>query len=283
MIDIIIDTLLDILKLIPFLFGAFFIIEFIEHKLQSQTKNIVSKSGKFGPFLGSILGLIPQCGFGVVATNLYVTRIISLGTLVAIYLATSDEMLPILLSHQVSFKIILVILSIKFFVGLFFGYLIDLFFRKKENKEVIYDICNHEHCGCDHEHSLIKSSLIHTGKTLVFLTFIIFILNFIFDMFGKEWLAKLFLKDTFLAPFISSLIGLIPNCGASIMITELYLNGAMSFGSMISGLLTGSGVAILVLFKSNKNLKDNLLILSLVFGIGVFVGLLIDIVGIFYY
>ena len=102
-------------------------------------------------------------------------------------------------------------------------------------------------------------------------------------MFGKEWLAKLFLKDTFLAPFISSLIGLIPNCGASIMITELYLNGAMSFGSMISGLLTGSGVAILVLFKSNKNLKDNLLILSLVFGIGVFVGLLIDIVGIFYY
>lgn len=282
MLDIIIDTLLDGLKLIPFLFIAFLIIETIEHKLTSKTKDIISKSGNFGPLLGSALGLIPQCGFSVVATNLYITRIISLGTLISIYLSTSDEMLPILLSEQAPLKTILFILAIKFIVGLISGYIIDFILRKKTKKDSInYDICHDEHCGCNHGHNILKSSIIHTLKTILFLVIVIFILNIIFEYFGEHYLKTLFLKGSFIAPFISSLIGLIPNCGASIMITELYLKGALSFGATISGLLTGSGVAILVLFKSNKNIKENLFILSIIYSIGVLSGLLIELITLF--
>lgn len=281
MVDIIIDTLLDSLKLVPFLFVAFLIIEILEHKFQDKTKAIVSKSGKLGPVLGSALGLAPQCGFGVVATNLYVTRIISLGTLIAIYLSTSDEMIPILLSEQAPFQLIVSILAIKFVVGLLAGYIVDFLFRKNKKEDVIYDICNSEHCGCDHGHSLIKSSIIHTLKTIAFLGVIIFVLNVVFEYLGEHYLSKLFLKNTLFAPFITSLIGLIPNCGSSIMITELYLNGALSFGAMCAGLLTGSGVAILVLFKSNKDIKENIKILSLVYFIGVVVGVIIEIIEMF--
>lgn len=282
MLDIILDTLIDSLKLLPFLFIAFLIIETIEHKLTNKTKKVISKSGKLGPLLGSSLGLIPQCGFSVVATNLYITRIISLGTLISVYLSTSDEMLPILLSEHAPIKTIISILVIKFIVGLIFGYIIDLLLRKSKRKEKInYDICQDEHCGCNHEHSIIKSSIIHTLKTFIFLLIVTFILNIIFEYFGEHYLSKIFLKGSFVAPFISSLIGLIPNCGSSIMITELYLKGALSFGAMISGLLTGSGVAILVLFKSNKDVKENIKVLSIIYFIGVFIGIVIELITLF--
>lgn len=276
MLDIILDTLLDGLKLAPFLFIAFFIIETIEHKVSSNAKNIVGKSGKFGPLVGSLLGLIPQCGFGVIATNLYVTRIVSMGTLIAIYLSTSDEMLPIMLTNNVDIKVILFVLVVKFIVGMIFGYIIDLVFRKKKN--VRYDICDEEHCGCNHEHSLFKSSLIHTLKTLGFILVITFLINVAFEYLGEHYLRKLFMSDSIFAPFITSLVGLIPSCGASIMITELYFNNAINIGAMISGLLTGSGVSMLVLFRSNKDIKENFTILGLVYFIGVVCGLVIQLV-----
>lgn len=281
MLDIILDTLLDSLKLIPFLFIAFLIIETIEHKLSKNTQKIIAKSGKLGPLIGSGLGIIPQCGFSVVATNLYITRIISLGTLISIYLSTSDEMLPILLSKQAPIKTIISILAIKFIIGLIAGYLIDLFLRNNKKANESYSICEDEHCGCEHEHSLIKASIIHTLKTLLFLSLTSFVINILFYYVGSPYLNKIFLKDTLIAPFISSLIGLIPNCGASVMITELYLNGALSFASLISGLLTGSGVALLVLFKSNKNIKENITIISLIYMIGAISGLLIELINIF--
>ena len=134
-------TVLDTINLIPFLFIAFLIIEYVEHKLSNKSKKIISKSGKFGPILGSLLGLIPQCGFSVIATNLYVTKIISLGTLIAIYLSTSDEMLPILISQKAPFKIIISILCIKFIVGLIFGFIIDFIYRKNKKEKIKYDIC----------------------------------------------------------------------------------------------------------------------------------------------
>ncbi len=276
MVDIIQDTLIDSLKLIPFLFIAFLIIELIEHKLKDKTKEIVSQSGKLGPLIGGILGLLPQCGFSVIATNLYITRIISLGTLIAIYLVTSDEMLPILMANQVPLKLIGTILLIKFLIGMIVGYIIDLIFRKKNKKKVNYEICDEDHCGCHHSHNIIKSSIIHTLKTIIFLTLFMFIINVLFEYLGHHYLVNLFLKDSLLAPFITSLIGLIPNCGASIMITELYLKEALGFGSMIGGLLTGSGVALLVLFKSNKNFKENLSILGIVYSVGVITGIVIE-------
>lgn len=272
-------SFIDSIKLLPFLFIAFFIIELIEHKLSDKSKDVISKSGKFGPILGSLLGLIPQCGFSVIATNLYITRILSLGTLISIYLSTSDEMLVILLSRNTSIKTILPLLLVKFFVGIISGFIIDFILRNKNKKQVTYSICEDEHCGCEEEENLFKSSLIHTIKTLIFIFIVTFIITIIFELFGEEYLSKILLKDTLLSPFITSLIGLIPNCASSVILTELYLSGAINFASIISGLLTGSGVAILVLFKTNKNLKENLNILGLVYIIGVLTGILITIIS----
>ena len=275
-IDIILDTLLDGLKLLPFLFVTFIIIELIEHKLSDKNRDLISKSGKYGPVIGSMLGLIPQCGFSVMATNLYITRIVSLGTLISIYLSTSDEMLPILLSQNVDFALIIKILSIKFFVGMTTGIIIDFILRKTRKQKIKYELCNEEHCHC--EKGIILSSLIHTIKTLMFIILISFVINILFEFFGSEYLSTIFLKDTVFAPFITSLIGLIPNCGASVAITQLYLESAISFGSLISGLLTVSGVAVLVLFKSNKNIKENLNILFVIYGVGVLTGIIIQLI-----
>ena len=271
-------SFLDSIKLLPFLFIAFFIIELIEHKLSDKSKKIISKSGKYGPILGSLLGLIPQCGFSVVATNLYITRILSLGTLISIYLSTSDEMLVILLSRNASISTILPLLGTKFIVGLIYGFIIDFLLRNKKKEKQTYSICEDEHCGCEEEENLLKSSLIHTIKTFIFIFIATFIITLVFELFGEECLSKILLKDTLISPFITSLIGLIPNCASSVILTELYLSNSINFASIISGLLTGSGVAILVLFKSNKNIKENLTILSLVYGIGVITGIIITLI-----
>lgn len=269
-------SLEDVITLLPFLFVAFLIIELIEHKFSKKTKKIIAKSGNMGPLLGGILGLFPQCGFSVMATNLYVTRIISLGTLIAIYLSTSDEMLPILLSNNVEFSVILKLLGIKLIVGLFFGFLIDLFLRKRKKDKVDYHICDEEDCHCDK--GIFLSSIKHTLNTLLFIFIATFILNILIETLGEENISKIFLKNSIFGPFISSLVGLIPNCASSVIITELYLSNAISLGTAMAGLLTGSGVAILVLFKSNKNLKENLTIASLVYGIGVISGIIIEII-----
>ena len=274
--EIVLDTLLDALKLLPFLFIAFLIMEYIEHKFNKKSKNKISKAGKFGPIIGSLLGAIPQCGFSVMATNLYATRIITVGTLISIYLSTSDEMLQILISEGAKASVIFKILIIKIIIGMICGFVIDFILRKKHNEKdyEIKDFCTEQHCDCNH--GIIKSSLKHTLNIILFIALITFLLNVGIYYLGEENIGKLFLKDSIFSPFISSLIGLIPNCGASVIITELYLSGVISFASCISGLLTGSGVALLVLFKVNKNKKDNVKILLTLYLIGAISGFLIE-------
>lgn len=276
--DIIIDTLVDALKILPFLFITFLLLELLEHKLNNKTKNVISKSGKVGPIIGSLLGVIPQCGFSVVATNLYITRVISLGTLFSIYLSTSDEMLPVMLSQNVSFKTILVVLLIKVIAGMLFGFIIDLVIRKNNKTKYDYHICEEEHCHCDH--GIVKSSLKHTFNIIIFIIGVSFILNVIFLYCGNDLISKIFMKDTLFGPFLGSLVGLIPNCGASVIFTEMFLKGAINLGTCMAGLLTGSGVALLVLFKSNKNIKENLCICLTLYLIGVLVGIFIEFIGI---
>lgn len=280
MIDIIIDTIIDVLKLIPFLFIAFLLIEVLEHKLTNKNKNIITKSKKFGPVIGAFLGIIPQCGFSVMGTNLYITRIISLGTLFSIYLSTSDEMLPILISEKADIKIILQIILIKILFGMFYGVLIDLILRKRKKKQdkTNYEICDKEHCHC--EKGILLSSIKHTLNIVVFLFITTFIINIVFHYVGEDYLSKVLLKGTILGPFITSLIGLIPNCGASIILTELYLNNAISLSSLIAGLLTGSGTALIVLFKENKNMKENIFIICLLYTLGVISGLILELLNI---
>lgn len=278
MLDIILDTVKDSVKILPFLFITFLIMEFFEHKLSNKSKEKLEKSGKFGPLLGGVFGAFPQCGFSVAATNLYVARIITLGTLIAVYLSTSDEMLPILLSKGASFTLILKFVFIKILIGIIFGFIIDLIFKKKLEADHIHEICDDDHCDCDH--GIIKSSIKHTLNIFIFLLIISFLLNFVMAYYGEDKLRNLLLDNNIFSPFISSLIGLIPNCGASVIITELYLSNVISFGSALSGLLTGSGVAILVLFRVNHNIKENLKILSLIYFIGVFCGIIINLLGI---
>ena len=276
--EILLDTLLDAIKIIPFLFVTFLLMEYIEHGFTKKGKEKIKKAGNLGPFFGGLLGAVPQCGFSVMATNLYATRIVTLGTLISIYLSTSDEMLPILISQKCSFSIIIKILLIKVLIGMLAGFIIDFIIRKK-TKSSNYEIkkfCDEEHCDC--EHGIIKSSIKHTFNILIFIIVITLLLNLGFYYFGNDSIEKLFLKDSFFSPFISSLIGLIPNCGASVILTELYLNNVISFASVIAGLLTGSGVALLVLFKINKNVKENVKILLTVYFIGALSGVMIEII-----
>ena len=279
MLHIIIDTLLDGLKILPFLFIAFLLIELIEHKLNNKTKTLIKKSGKFSSVIGSLLGLFPQCGFSIMATNFYITRVISIGTLFSVYLSTSDEMLIIMLSEGISFKTIFSILLIKFISGIVFGFIIDSFIRRKDIKiEYDYKLCEEEHCDCNR--GIFKSSLKHTLSTLFFVIFISFVINVLFEYVGSDIIKKIFMRDNLFGPFIGSLIGLIPNCGASIALTELFLNNAINLGTCIAGLLTGSGVAIIILFKSNKNIRENVFIISTLYLIGVLVGVFVELMGI---
>ena len=277
MLDVIVESLLDGIKLIPFLFIAFLILELLEHKLSGKNKKIIEKSGKFGPIIGSMLGAFPQCGFSVAATNFYATRIITLGTLISIYLSTSDEMLPLLISEGVDIKLIIKVLGIKILIGMISGFIIDLIFRKKE-KNHIHDFCEEEHCNC--KNGVLISTIKHTLNITLFIIIISFILNTIIYYVGEDTLGNLIFRKKVLGPILSSLIGLIPNCASSVVITQLYLGNVISFGAMMSGLLTGSGVAILVLFKVNKNLKENLKILGLVYIIGVISGIIIELINI---
>lgn len=251
--EILLEAVFDSLKLIPFLFIAFILMELIEHKLNNKKK--LKKINKFGPLAGAILGLIPQCGFSVIASTMYAARVITLGTLFSIYLSTSDEMLPILIANQVDISIIIKILFTKFILGLFFGILVDIIYRSKLNNN-INDICDNDNCHC--RDGIVKSSIIHTIKISVFILIINLLLNLIID---KEELTIFINNNKILSPILASIIGLIPNCASSVLVTELYLEQIIPFGSCISGLLSGSGMGLLVLFKQNKNFKENIIIL----------------------
>ncbi len=294
MLEIIEETLIDAVKLLPFLFITYLIMEYIEHKMGHKTKSAIKKSGKWGPIIGSILGVFPQCGFSVSATNLYAGRVITLGTLIAVYLSTSDEMLPIFISEAVSPVIILKILGIKLIIGMIAGVIIDLFVHliiKNKNKKIVQQneedseeneighMCEEEHCHCN-ESGILKSAIHHTLSILVFIVLITFIINTVVHFVGEETIAGWILNKPVIGPVIASLIGLIPNCAASVIITNMYLENVISLGSMISGLLTGAGVGLAVLFKTNDKIKENIGIIILLYAIGVISGIMIDLIGI---
>jgi hypothetical protein len=282
MLDVILDTLIDSIKLLPFLFITYLLMEYIEHKMKHKSKETIQKSGKWGPFFGSLLGIFPQCGFSVSATNLYAGRVITLGTLIAVYLSTSDEMLPIFISEAVSPIIILKILAIKLGIGMIAGFIIDLVINvltKNKIKENIEQVCEEEHCHCN-ENGILKSSIHHTLNIFVYIIIISFIINTIVHFIGEEAIANLLLNKPIIGPLVSALIGLIPNCAASVIITNMYLQKVISFGSMMAGLLTGAGIGLAVLFKTNNEIKENIKIVVLLYSIGVIVGIVIDTLGI---
>lgn len=277
MLDALLDAVLDTLKLLPFLFITYLLMEYIEHKTGEKTKKAIKKSGKFGPIIGALFGAIPQCGFSVSATNLYAGKVITVGTLVAIYLSTSDEMLPILISSGTNISLIINILFVKIFIGIIAGIIIDLIYRNsKTYQEDIHNLCEHDHCHC--EEGILKSSIQHTLQIFIFILIASIILNITLALIGENNLANIISQNIILSPVIASLIGLIPNCASSVILTELFTGGIIRIGTLIGGLLVNSGLGIMVLFKVNNNLKENIKIVSWLYLIGVISGIIIEII-----
>ncbi len=275
--DVIKDTLIDSLKMLPFLFVAYLLIELLEHKASDRLQHTLSKSGNYGIIAGALLGCIPQCGFSVAAANFYSGRVITLGTLIAVFITTSDEAIPVLLSSPGNARVILQLILIKIAVALIAGFAIDLILRARHGKETEPEIHDHnvlcEHCGCE-DGGILKSTVKHSLSVFLFILVVSLVLNALMAWMGEELLSKVLLTDSIFQPLLAGLIGLIPNCASSVMLVQLYLAGSLSFGSVVAGLCTGAGIGLAVLFRTHKGLRKNLGILLLLYLIGSAAGML---------
>lgn len=271
--DILLDTVIDSLKLFPFLFVTYLLLEYMEHKTSEKTALFISKAGAGGPLIGAMCGALPQCGFSVVASNFYAARIISLGTLIAVYLSTSDEMLPIMISNAVSPWLIGAILTYKAVCGIIFGYIANFIWHKyyaKPNID-IEQLCKNENCHC--ETSIVKSALYHSLRITLFIFVITLLLNAAITNMNVSKLAT-HLQLPLFGELLSGLVGFIPNCSASVILTQLYLENYINIGTLMSGSLVSSGVGILVLFRVNRHFRENILIMVFLYVCGIIGGLL---------
>ncbi len=324
---VLVHTLEHSISIVPFLFLTYLAMEYIEHKAEDKVQHMIKKAGSFGPVIGAVLGAVPQCGFSTAASNFYAGRVITLGTLMAIYLSTSDEMLPILLSNQVGAAVIFKLLAIKVVIGMLAGLLIDAVMRgrRKEhhdehehhdhshayhdhshehghdhkhhdhshehnhnhehhdhdhrhNNTPIHELCEQENCHC--ERGVLVSAVIHTVKIFLYILVITLLLNLIIELVGEETLSGLLLNRPVVGPLVAGVVGLIPNCASSVVITQLFLSGTLGLGSMMAGLLVNAGVGVLVLFRVNRHRRENLQIVALLYAIGVVAGMVLDLLPI---
>lgn len=277
MVDVILDTLLDTARLLPFLFLTYLLMEFLEHHSGDRLGQWLGRSGRIGPLIGGALGIVPQCGFSAAAAGLYAGRVVTVGTLLSVWLATSDEMLPILLSRGVSVGFLLRFLGVKLLCGVVAGFAVDgvcRLLRRSDEGPHIEDICEREHCHCDDHFAL--SALRHTIKITLFLLVVSFALNTLIHFVGEARLAALVSDRKILGNLLAAVVGLIPNCASSVVLTELYLSEVIGVGSLLSGLLVNAGVGILVLFRNNRPVRDSVRVVALLFGIGLLCGILTD-------
>lgn len=275
---------LDSFTVLPFLFLVYLLINYLEqNKSSTKYEKLIGKKG-IGPVVGSLVGCLPQCGFSVVGSNLYSKRLISLGTLMAIFISTSDEAIPILFANPGMLKTVGLVLVMKVILAIVIGIVIDFIMSQRESSvEAVEKELGHKHCCgnacCGGETGGIwKRTLVHTFKVFAYILVINFILNGIIEFVGEDSLGTILLTDSVWQPALAALIGLIPNCAASIVITEMFVAGTLSFGALIAGLCTGAGIGLVVLFKANKNLKENLKIVGLLYILGTAAGMLIQLV-----
>ena len=273
--DAVVDGVMDTLRLVPFLFVTYLLMEYIEHRTSDRTRSAIRRADKFGPFPGAFLGILPQCGFSAAAAGLYSGKVITAGTLIAVFLSTSDEMLPIFLSSHAPVMLIVRILAVKAVYGVLVGFLVDFLFRRLNQRKIgagIHGICEHEHCNC--EESIVKSTVKHTLSITLYIFLVSAALNLILALIGTENLEHLILNKPVIGELLSAMVGLIPNCAASVAITTLYLDGAMSADAMMSGLLVGAGIGLLVLFRTNRSRRENWMIAGILYAAGVAGGIL---------
>lgn len=280
-IDVLCESAIDCLKMLPVLYLAYLLMEFIEHKAGPAMQRVIVRASHAGPLLGAALGIIPQCGFSGAISGLYAGHIATLGTLIAVFMSTSDEMLPLMISGGVPAGLIVRILAGKFLCGLAAGLLID-FVRSRRHPASspadphhIHDLCRRQHCACERR-NLFLSAAIHCLQVLALIFVISCALGLLLELGGSDLLRRLLPDIPVISELIAGLIGLIPSCSASVLLTQLYLEGGLlSLGALMSGLFTNAGVGLLILFRLNPNKKENLRILLLLYACGVLAGLLL--------
>ena len=277
--EIFLHGLLDTLKIIPFLFLTYLLMEFIEHRAGDRAERFMRRAGVFAPAIGGALGAVPQCGFSAAAANLYAGRIISVGTVIAVFLSTSDEMLPILLSGSVPVTTVILVVAYKALVGVAVGLGVDFILRlrcREPEKINIDAICDEDNCHC--ERGIWYSAFHHTATVSLFVLIITLVINAMIFFIGEEKLGVIMYNKPFVSHLISAIFGLIPNCAASVALASLCTEGLITAGTMMSGLFSGAGVGLLVLFRINKRLKENLMIVAVIVAVGVIFGMLGDLI-----
>lgn len=269
----------DLIVIVPFLFAVFLFIEFVEHKGSEKMGKALTKLGPFGAIGGAVLGCVPQCGFSVMASNLYAGRLISMGTLVAVFISTSDEAIPLLFASPEHISSVWKLILCKVIIAVVAGVLVDvvvkIFAKGKEENADFENICTDCGCGC---HSIWYSALKHTLEISIFILIVNILLGSAIEIIGEDTISKVLMTNSVFQPFVASLIGFIPNCAASVLLTNLYIEGMVSFGSCVAGLCTGAGVGLVVLFKANKNLKQNFAIVGILYIVSVISGLVINLI-----
>lgn len=274
MIEVIEEALLDALKAFPFLFLAYLLIEYIEHYMNKVSLERLLKRKKTSVCAGALLGVVPQCGFSVTASNLYATGLISVGTLLAVFLATSDEAVPILLARPELWSDMGIILCLKVVIGLTAGLLVDYFWKNEHREPKFEKVCHH--CHCEGNHGIVKPALTHTVKMFLFILILNLILGILLEYCSETLISGLFLNGSIFQPFISALFGLIPNCAPSVALTQLYVQQQISFGSLVAGLCSGAGLGIAVLFRINDDKRECVKILVILYGVAVAAGMVIN-------
>ena len=268
LLDVLTDSVLDCLKMLPILYLSYLLMEWLEHRAGGRLTDTVAKVGKAGPFIGSALGVIPQCGFSGAVASLYAGGVATAGTLIAVLLSTSDEMLPILLSSGTGAALIGKLVLVKFLSGVLFGFLVDLLLRRGPQSE-IRELCEREHCSCG-KHNIFVSALIHCGQVLAVIFAVTFLLGLAFSFLGDS---LRFPAIPVVGELLTGLLGLVPSCSVSVLLTGLYTKGVLSAGALLSGLCTNGGVGLLVLFRLNKDSRDNLRLVGILYLCGVLTGL----------
>lgn len=274
---VLLDGAIEALKTLPFLFIAFLLIEFLEHKAEDKIQHLFTRAGGMGPFIGTILGCVPQCGFSVMCANLYSSGIITLGTLVAVFLSTSDEAIILLATAENGYFEILKLIATKIVIALFFGYAIYLIEKRKheEHHHHSHDLCEQDHCGCDENSGILRPALIHTIKVFGFLLLFTILIQLAVSFIGTERLSHFLLADSIFQPFLSAIIGFIPNCASSVLLTQLYVANTLSFGALIAGLCTNAGAGMLILFRNRSNFKENFKVLGVMYLCSVIPGIIL--------
>ena len=277
--EVLLAGIVDTLKLLPFLFLTYLLMEYIEHRAEERTERFMERAGYLGPLVGGALGAVPQCGFSAAAANLYTGRVITVGTLVAVFLSTSDEMLPILITGNIPFGTVLLVLLYKAAVGIAVGFGLDAALRliSKNNEKINIDaICDEDNCHC--ERGILHSALHHTLTISAFVLAVTLIINALVFFVGEEALGSIMYDKPFISHLIAAVFGLIPNCAASVVLATLCADGLITAGTMLAGLFSGAGVGLLVLFRMNKNIKENLIVTAILVASGVVFGLLGDLI-----